>query len=93
MDYFDHCLALEFVNYREQRISPKMMSVLVEAYNQTPENFVPPSKETIDFVLEHLEREIEETEHQRVRDMANFNFEIKVMTSQSSGKGKSFTEG
>eukprot|EP00347_Sterkiella_histriomuscorum_P002864 403366501 len=83
LQYFDYCLNIEFVNYAEQRISDSMIEALIEGYNQTPENFVPPSHEVIEKILLKLETEIKESESHRIKEMENFNIEIKLMTSQS----------
>ncbi|CDW71775.1 UNKNOWN [Stylonychia lemnae] len=84
LSYFDHFLKIEFVHYNEQTTSKDMIRVLVEAYNETPENFVPPSDETINKVLNQLEKEIADKEGHRVQEMEYFNQEIKTMTNSSA---------
>jgi hypothetical protein len=59
-----------------------MLSTLVEAYNQTPENFVPPSDSVLEMVQRQLEKELaQQGEEQRVQEMECFNQEIKQMTA------------
>ena len=50
-----------------------MLNVLIQGYNETPENFVPPSNETINKVLNQLEKEIESNENHRIQEMEFFN--------------------
>lgn len=40
---FDFILFAKFVDYSKQKMSTTMMQVIADAYNETPEDFLPPS--------------------------------------------------
>ncbi|CDW84692.1 UNKNOWN [Stylonychia lemnae] len=59
---FNHVLHLDFLSNSQQNISSlstDTFNALVDGYNKTPKNFVPPSDETINMVLRYIEKQIE----------------------------------
>lgn len=58
--YFDHSVVLDFMRYgsRKEPLLPETLSGLIQAYNETPENFGSPSDETVDRVIALLDKQI-----------------------------------
>ena len=58
--YFDHFIKLEFMRFSERKpIEEETMRVLIDAYNSTPPNFVPPSDSVIEKVIKVVDWQIE----------------------------------
>lgn len=58
--YFDHSVVLDFMRYssRQNPLLPETLTGLIQAYNETPENFGSPSDETVTRVIALLERQL-----------------------------------
>lgn len=58
--YFDHFIKLEFMRFSERKpILEETFNTLVEAYNNTPPNFVSPPDHIIEKVVRQVDRQIE----------------------------------
>lgn len=59
LSYFDHYVKLEFMKFNDRNpIAKETIECLVEAYNRTPPNFVPPSDDVINYVINAVDKQI-----------------------------------
>mmetsp|Transcript_25045 Transcript_25045/g.24517 ORF Transcript_25045/g.24517 Transcript_25045/m.24517 type:complete len:107 (+) Transcript_25045:778-1098(+) len=69
--YFNHVIELDFLRYHlRQDLEPQTISMLILGFNQTPEQFVSPSMETIEMVVKAVDAQMQvdkETEDNEVR--------------------------
>jgi hypothetical protein len=59
LSYFDHFIKLEFMQFSKRKpLLNETIECLIQAYNLTPPNFVPPSDEVIQYVIDCVDRQI-----------------------------------
>lgn len=58
--HFDGILRLDFLQFGSRpNLDPSTIKAIIDAYNQTPPNFQPPSDETIEMCIKACERQME----------------------------------